>query len=125
MRKRILCIVLACALLAGIVAVGFVTNEPGITSDGDKGRQVSDYFYIQIYGADDQVVARYKVTLTGTLFAKSREVTSVTFDHEAGDVCETIHKIDGDMVGVVITHPTEGYLMRVFVLDENGEFVEY
>ena len=29
------------------------------------------------------------------------------------------------MVGVVITHPTEGYLMRVFVLDENGEFVEY
>ena len=73
MRKRILCIVLACALLAGIVAVGFVTNEPGNTSDGDKGRQVSDYFYIQIYGADDQVVARYKVTLTGTLFAKSRE----------------------------------------------------
>ena len=64
-------------------------------------------------------------TLTGMLFATSREVTSVTFDHEAGDVCETIHKIDGDMVGVVITHPTEGYLMRVFVLGENGEFVEY
>ena len=124
MKKRILCIVLACALLAGVVTAGVVVSGTNTASEEDRGRQVSDFFYIQIYGDGDQPVTRYKVTLTGTVFNKSREITAVTFDHEFGDVCETVHSIDGDMVGVVITHPTEGYLMRVFLLDENGQFVE-
>lgn len=125
MKKRIVCAVLACALLAGILTAGFVTAGSNATAEEGQGRQVSDFFYIQIYDADDQVVTRYKVTLTGMLYNKSREVTDVSFDREFGDECETIYSIDGDMVGVVITHPTEGYLMRVFLLDENGGFVEY
>ena len=76
------------------------------------------------FDGNDQVVSRYKITLTGTVSAGNREITAVSFDCEFGDVCETIQQIDGDMVGIIITHPTEGYLMRVFVLDENGVFSE-
>lgn len=123
--KKVVCIILICALLAGTITAGFIAYGPGDNAEADDKRQVSDFFYIQIYDANDRVVSRYKVTLSGTVCAGTREITGVTFNLESGDVCETIQQIDGDMVGIVITHPTEGYLMRVFILDENGVFSEY
>jgi len=125
LKKRICCVILACVILAGIAATGLAAFGPRRASGADDRQQVSDCFYIQIYNANDQVVSRYRVTLTGIVSDRSREITGAAFDHESGDVCQTVHRIDGDMVGIVITHPTEGYLMRVFVLDENGAFVEY
>ena len=125
MKKRIFCVILAVLLLGGIVSTGLFTDKPGNADKETESRQVSDYFYIQIYDTNDQVVSKYKVTLSGAVSAGTREITGVFFNLESGDACETIQKIDGDMVGIVITHPTEGYLMRVFVLDENGVFVEY
>ena len=125
MKKRVICMILAVVLLAGIATTGLVTYMPGDTGEENTSRQVSDYFYIQIYDVNDRVVSKYKVTLTGTVSARNREITGVSFELESGDACETIHQIDGDMAGVVVTHPTEGYLMRVFVLEENGEFSEY
>ena len=125
MKKRIFCVILAVLLLGGIVTTGRFTVKPGNADKETESRQVSDYFYIQIYDTNDQVVSKYKVTLSGAVSAGTREITGVSFNLESGDACETIQQIDGDMVGIVITHPTEGYLMRVFVLDENGVFVEY
>lgn len=125
MKKRIFCVILAVLLLGGIVTTGLFTDKPGNADKETESRRVSDYFYIQIYDTNDQVVSKYKVTLSGAVSAGTREITGVSFNLESGDACETIQKIDGDMAGIVITHPTEGYLMRVFVLDENGVFVEY
>ena len=123
MKKRVLCIVLVCVLLAGIVTTGFVAYGPA--NNAEEERQVSDYFYIQIYNADNQVASKYKVTLTGTVSGRNRKIDSVDCELEFGDACETVSKINGDMVGILITHPTEGYLVRAFVLNENGEFAEY
>lgn len=124
MKKRVLSMMLVVVLLVGIVTAGSVAYGPAYSDEENQVRQVSDYFYIQIYDTNDQVVSRYKITLTGTVSARNREITGVSFVCEFGDLCETIQQIDGDMVGIIITHPTEGYLIRVFALDENGVFSE-
>lgn len=125
MKKRVICIVLACMLLVGTLAVGFITNAPDDTSNTTYAKdeeEVSDYFYVQIYNSEDQVVSKYKVTLKGMVSSTSREITSVSFDLVSGDVCETDYEIDGNGAYVTITHPTEGYLLRIFALGANGVF---
>ena len=121
-KKRVLCIILACALLVGVIATGLIAYAPSGDGGATGERQVSDYFYMQIYNGEDQAVSRYKVTLTGTVSGRSREITAVSFICESGDICQTEYELDGDTAYVIITHPTEGYLLRGFILDANGNF---
>lgn len=124
-KKRAICIALACILLAGTISVGLITYFPDDTSatpSENDNQQVSDYFYIQIYDSNDQIVSKYKVTLTGMVSDTSREITSVSFSYVSGDTCETDYDIDGDTATTIINHPTEGYLAWTFTLSENGVF---
>lgn len=119
--KKIICTVLACILLGGVLSAWFIAYAP----DKNDERQVSDFFYIQLYNSERQVVSKYKVTLTGTVSSTSREITSVSFSHVSGDTCETDHKIAGNAAVVTVTHPTEGYLERNFTLSTGGIFSVY
>lgn len=127
-KKRAICIILACVLLLGTLSVGVITyawDDDAETPHEDEAKQVSDYFYMQIYNSEDQIVAKYKVTLTGTVSGASREITAVSFSHESGDACETNYEVDGDTAYVTITHPTEGYLLRIVTLNASGSFLAY
>ena len=108
---------MAVLLLAGTVSAGFIAYN-----SNHDAEEVSDYFYLQIYNSDNQVVSKYRVTLTGMVSSASREITSVSFDLVSGDVCETDYAIDGNGASVTITHPTEGYLLRIFALGASGVF---
>ena len=85
MKKRIFCVILAVLLLGGIVTTGLFTDKPGNADKETESRQVSDYFYIQMYDINDQVVSKYKVTLSGAVSAGTREITGVSFDLESGE----------------------------------------
>lgn len=82
----------------------------------------TDYFFLQIYNSEDQIVTKYKVTLAGIVSNTNSEITTVSFELVSGDVCETAYEIKGNAVSVMITHPTEGYLMRIFTLSTSGVF---
>ncbi|MDO5399874.1 MAG: hypothetical protein Q4F17_02695 [Eubacteriales bacterium] len=116
-KQRILCLILACVLLLGAILVPVLS---GLRPESD--RSVSDYFYIQIYGSDDQVVSKYKVNLDGRISGKTREITALTLSLDAGDQCETEYRIDGSDAFVKLTHPVEGYLLRQFTLGADGVF---
>lgn len=119
--KKIICMVLACILLVGLISVGFIAYAP----DKNDEREVSDFFYIQLYNSENQVVSKYKVTLTGAVSSTSSEITSVSFSHVLGDPCETDYNIVGNAAVVTVTHPTEGYLDRNFMLSTGGIFSVY
>lgn len=124
-KKIVICTVLACILLVGTVTVGLITYAPDDTAETpneNDEQQASGYFYIQIYNSKDQIVSKYKVTLTGAVLSTSRKITSVSFSHVFGDPCETDYDIDGDAAYVTITHPAEGCLARIFTLSESGVF---
>ena len=86
---------------------------------------VTDDFFLNIYNSDYQTVAEYKVTLEGKISNAGNEIISVSFEHVSGDECEPDYEIDGNTVSVSITHPTEGRLLRILTLDENGVFSVY
>lgn len=88
-------------------------------------QQTFDYFYIQLYNSDDQVVSKYKVTLTGMFSGLSSRITDVAVNYESGDKCETSYSVDGNKVLVTVTHPTEGYLEKTLILNANGTFSGY
>lgn len=124
-KKRAICFALACILLVGTISVGLMTyssNDTFVDSNENNDQQVFDYFYAQIYDSNDQIVSKYKVTLTGTVSNTSREITSVSFSYISGDTCETGYNIDGDTATAFINHPTEGYLAWTFTLSESGVF---
>lgn len=123
LRKRILCIVLACIFLGGSLCVG-LTAYAGVSSAKDV-QEVSDHFYMQIYDSQDNVVSKYKVMLTGMISDKTREITSVTFSHESGDICDTAFTIDGYIAVATLTHPVEGYHDAAFLLGADGVFSGY
>lgn len=85
-------------------------------------KQISDYFFIKLYNSEDQVAATYKVTLTGSFSGVSSRIDYVEISYESGDECETSYSVDGNKVVVTVTHPTEGYLEKTLVLNENGTF---
>lgn len=87
-----------------------------------KEKQISDYFFIQLYDSEDQVVATYKVTLTGSFSGVSSRIDYVEISYESGDECETSYSVDGNKVVVTVTHPTEGVLEKTLVLNANGTF---
>lgn len=127
-KKRAVIIALTCMLLAGIISVGFITYTPdttAVTPYANDKQQVSDYFYVQIYNSEEQVVSKYKVTLTGMVSSTSRGITSVSFSSVSGDPCETNYDINGDTAYVTITHPTEGCWARIFTLSASGVFSGY
>ena len=111
-------------------ATGFIMEAPdeasvAAYSDGSEIEplsEVSDYFYFQIYNSRNQVVAKYKITLTGKITAFSRKITTVTFKWVSGDVCQTEYSIDGNSVYAVVIHPEEGYLDGTFTLNWDGTF---
>ena len=88
-------------------------------------KQISDYFFIQLYNSEDQVAATYKVTLTGMYSGLNSRITDVEVDYESGDKCETSYSVDGNRVVVTITHSTEGYLEKTLILNVNGTFSGY
>lgn len=86
-------------------------------------RQVSEYFYIQIYNDENQAVSKYKITLTGIFSSpRNRRIIDVSVSYEFGDICQTSYNIDGYNVTVTVTHPTEGQFEKFFVLGANGRF---
>ena len=95
-RKNLLCLILCCILVAGIIAIpgqfGFTTdvqNKAVVTARANDAQSVSDYFYMQIYNIENQIISKYKVTLTGTVSKTRREITSVSFFRVSGDTCTT------------------------------------
>lgn len=86
---------------------------------------VTDDFFLNIYNSEYQTVAEYKVTLTGKISNAGNEIISVSFEHVFGDECETDYEIDGNTVSISITHPTEGSLLRILTLSEDGAFSSY
>lgn len=86
---------------------------------------VTDDFFLNIYNSEYQTIAEYKVTLTGKISNSGNEIISVSFEHVSGDECETDYEIDGNTVSISITHPTEGSLLRILTLSENGAFSAY
>ena len=111
-------------------AKGFITgheNEGAIISYAYDEYQVSDYFYMQIYNSNDQVVAKYKITVTGMVSRVSSEryITSIAFSRVSGDTCSTNYSIDGYNATVIITHPQEGYLDAYITLGTGGSFTIY
>lgn len=86
---------------------------------------VTDDFFLNIYDSEYQTIAEYKVTLTGKISNAGNEIISVSFEHVSGDECDPDYEIDGNTVSVSITHPTEGRLLRILTLDENGVFSVY
>lgn len=127
-KKRAICIVLVYMLLIGTISVGIITfasHDTAVTPYANDKQQVSDYFYLQVYNSEEQIVSKYKVTLTGMVSSISREITSVSFSYVSGDMCETDYDIDGDAAYVTIIHPTEGCLARIFTLSASGVFSGY
>lgn len=109
-------------------AKGFITgheNEVVLTPYTYDEYQVSDYFYMQIYNSSDQVVSKYKITVTGMVSRVSSEryITSVSFSRVSGDTCSTNYSIDGYNATVIITHPKEGYLDAYITLGTGGSFI--
>ena len=80
---------------------------------------------MQIYNSDDLVASKYKVTLTGTFSGSSSRITNVEIHYESGDKCETSYDVDGNRAVVTVTHTTEGYLKKLFILSANGIFSVY
>ena len=117
-RQRTISIVLICVL---IVAAAVIPLRMLLTGE----QQTFDYFYIQLYNSDDQVVSKYKVTLTGMFSGLSSRITDVAVNYESGDKCETSYSVDGNKVLVTVTHPTEGYLEKTLILNANGTFSGY
>lgn len=117
-RQRTISIVLICVLIvtAAVIPLRMLLAEE---------QQTSDYFYIQLYNSDDQVVSKYKVTLTGMFSGLSSRITDVKVNYESGDKCETSYSVDGNSVLVTVTHPTEGYLEKTLILNANGTFSGY
>lgn len=108
--------ILVCAIILSAVIIP-------ISLQFQEEEEVADYFYVQIYNDADEVVSRYKISLTGTYAGiLSRKITDVSITRESGDVCETSYVIDGYNVTVTIVHPVEGYLEKFFVLGSNGRF---
>ena len=124
-RKRTLSIILVCSIIVGIVATGIIilaTNKSSNMNNSNTSKEVSDSFYLQIYDDNDNIVAKYEVSLTGIASGKNSKITSVSFSYVAGVECETDYTVEGNIAGVAITHPTEGQLVRVITLNANGEF---
>lgn len=117
-RQRTISIVLICVL---IVTAAVIPLRMLLTGE----QQISDYFYIQLYNSDDQVVSKYKVILTGMFSGLSSRITDVAVNYESGDKCETSYSVDGNSVLVTVTHPTEGYLEKTLILNANGTFSGY
>ncbi len=115
MRKKLLCAILAFALLAGAVSAVILSQPTG-------SREVSDYFFVQLYSADDQILSKYKISLTGTISGSERFILSVTPSHESGDECRTECTITGYNAVVTVTHPTQGYWEYRFILNTDGTF---
>lgn len=108
-------------------ARGFVTGakyNTGASPYTLDEREVSDYFYLQIYNNKNEVVTKYKVTLTGVVSRvnSDRRITSVTFSRVFGDTCVTSYTINGHTATAEITHPIEKYFSACFVLGTGGAF---
>lgn len=128
-RKNLLCLTLSCILVAGIIAIpgqfvftADLQNKSVVTTYANDAQSISDYFYMQIYNIENQIISKYKVTLTGTVSKTRREITSVSFSCVSGDTCTTEYDIDGNTAYVKITHPIEGELERIFSLSTSGVF---
>ena len=87
-----------------------------------KNEHVTDYFYLQIYDSEDQIVSKYKITLIGTISDRSSQIISVRCSNVFGDPCQVEYTIDNTTAYITITHPVEGSLMRTFTLEANGTF---
>lgn len=127
--KRVWCIVLASILVVSVIVVpvlsAYLPQNSGIMVNKNDGMQVSDYFFIQMYNGEEQIVSKYQVTLKGIVSSKDRRITSVSFSHTSGDVCDMTYVISGNTVVVTMTHPEEGALERNFILSSNGAFSGY
>lgn len=111
-------------------ARGFITGaseSPKTTTHAYDEYQVSDYFFMQIYNSNNQVISKYKVTLTGMVsrVSSDRRITSVSFSRVNGDSCSTSSNINGYTAVVKITHPIEGSLSAYFTLGSGGSFSVY
>lgn len=115
MRKKILCTILAFVILAGTV-LAVIISRPVSTRD------VSDYFFVQIYDTDDQILSKYKVTLTGTVSGSDRSILTAVPTYESGNECQTEARITGYNAVITITHPTQGYWEYRFILNADGTF---
>ena len=127
--KRVWCIVLASILAISVIAVpllsAYLPQNQGVTADKNDGMPVSDYFFIQMYDEEKQVISKYQVTLTGIVSIEDSRITSVSFSHISGDVCDVTHDISGNTVVVTMTHHKEGALERNFILSSDGTFSGY
>ena len=124
-KKKVISLIFACILSVGIISVGVITyalSNIDTTPYENDNTQVSEYFYLQIYNSDGQIVSKYKIALTGIVSSANRKISSVSFNCVFGDTCETNYDIDGDTAYIAITHPTEGCLVRFFTLSAEGRF---
>lgn len=108
-------------------AHGFITSKPNESTVSPyiaDERQVSDYFYLQIYGDNNKLISKYKVTVTGMVsrVGSNRYITSVEFSRRYGDACLTTHEITGYTALAIIEHPVEGYLGAHITLGSGGTF---
>lgn len=111
-------------------ARGFITGkevEKTVTPYSYDEYQVSDFFYMQIYNSGNQVISKYKVTVTGMVSRvdSERYITSVSFSRISGDTCTTNYSMNGYNATVTLTHPTEGFLNAYITLGTGGSFTIY
>ena len=83
---------------------------------------VTDDFFLNIYNSEYQTITEYKVMLTGKISNAGNESISASFEHISGDECTPDYEIAENVVSVSITHPTEGRLLRILTLNEDGTF---
>ena len=83
---------------------------------------VTDDFFLNIYNSEYQTITEYKVMLTGKISNAGNEIISASFEHISGDECTPDYEIAENVVSVSITHPTEGRLLRILTLNEDGTF---
>lgn len=109
-------------------AAGFITEapiDPLISPYALDEYQVSDDFYMRILNNENQILSKYKVTITGIVSRvnSNRYINSVTFSRVSGDPCSTEYAINGYFASATIIHPVEGYLTFFFRLGSGGSIV--
>lgn len=113
-----ICFILIAVLVVSVIVV------PSVLLFAEE-QHISDYFFVQLYNTEDQIVSKYKVALTGRFSGLSSSIDYVEIMHESGDECETSYSIDGNKVVVTVAHPIEGYVEKTLVLNANGTFSGY
>ncbi len=111
-------------------AAGFITEaptDPLVSSYALDEYQVSDDFYMQIRNNKDQIISKYKLTITGVVSRvnSNRYINSMKFTRVSGDTCSTEYDINGYTASVTITHPVEGRLACNVRLGSGGSFTVY